>query len=129
MTAGYKPRNYNSVSIYLVVDGAQKLIDLLKKIFDAEDLRKHNGPDGNIFHSEIMIDDSVVMLADATKQYPPIQQLIHVYLPDADSTYKKAIEAGCISVQEVSQREGEPDRRGAFKDFCGNIWSVSTKVE
>lgn len=128
MNKEYKPAGYNSVSPYLVVDGTQKMIDLLKVIFDAKELRKYYGPDGSIVHSEIMIDDSIIMLADANKQYPPIQMLIHIYLPDVDSTYQKALKAGCESVQEPSQREGDPDKRGAFKDFNGNIWSVSTQV-
>lgn len=31
----YKPENYHSLSPYLIVDNAQKLVDLLKAIFNA----------------------------------------------------------------------------------------------
>lgn len=35
-----KPENYNSLSPYLIVDNAQKLVDLLKAIFNAIELRR-----------------------------------------------------------------------------------------
>ncbi len=43
----YKPNNYNSLSPYLIVDEAQKLVDLLITIFEATALRRfdhENGP-------------------------------------------------------------------------------------
>ena len=61
MESKYKPENYNSVSPYLVVHGAQRMIELLKSIFDAEELRKYDMPDGTIMHAEVRIDDSVIM--------------------------------------------------------------------
>ena len=128
MNPQYKPSGYNSVSPYLVVNGAQKMIALLKQIFHAGELRKYATSDGKIMHAEMKIDDSVVMLADASEEYPQNQFLIHVYVPDSSTIYRNAINAGCEPVEEPHQREGEPDRRGSFKDFAGNLWSVSTQV-
>ena len=119
MKKQFKPKGYNSVSPYFVVDGAQKLIDLLMKIFDAEMLRKYDQPDGTIMHAEIKIDDSVLMFGEASKQYPPNQLLIHIYVPNVDETFKKAIDLGCEPVERPKEREGDPDRRGSFKDFAG----------
>jgi PhnB protein len=128
MRKDFKPTGYNSVSPYLVVNEAQKLIDLLQKIFDAKELRKYKTAEGRVLHAEMKIDDSVLMLADATETYPQSASLVHVYLPDADAIYKKAIKAGCQPVQQPEEREGDPDRRGGFRDFAGNFWSVSTQV-
>ncbi|NNE76864.1 MAG: hypothetical protein HKN31_07300 [Pricia sp.] len=75
MERKFKPKGYNSVSPYFVVDGAKKLIDLLVKIFDAEELRKYEMPDGTIMHAEIKIDDSVLMFGNSSDQYPPNQLL------------------------------------------------------
>jgi len=36
----YKPAGYNSLSPYLIADNAQKLVDLLKVIFSATELRR-----------------------------------------------------------------------------------------
>ena len=127
--AAYKPDGYNSVSPYLVVSGAQKMIDLLKNIFDVKELRKYDAPGGRIVHAEVRLDDSVVMIADSTENWPQNQSLIHVYVSDVDEVYRKAMAAGCESAGEPKEQEGDPDRRGTFKDFAGNFWSVSTQVK
>ena len=123
----YKPEGYNSVSPYLIVKGAQRLVDLLKNIFDAKEIRRFDMPDGTIMHIELRIDDSIIMLGDASETYPPIPQVLHVYVPDADKAYSKALEEGCEGVEPPAQREGDPDRRGTFRDFGGNLWSVGTQ--
>lgn len=128
MSQNFKPPGYNSVSPYFVVDGAEKLIALLVKIFEAEELRKYEDPDGRIIHAEIKIDDSVLMFGNSSERYPPNKLLIHVYVPDVDATFQKAIEMGCEPVEKPTEREGDPDRRGSFRDFAGNEWSVSTQV-
>ncbi|HEV7780392.1 MAG TPA: VOC family protein [Chitinophagaceae bacterium] len=128
MPASYKPGGYNSVSPYLIVNGAQKMIDLLKQVFDAKELRRYDRPDGTIMHAEVQLDDSVIMIADATDQYPPNQHLLHIYVADVDQTFQRAIKAGCIAEESPKQREGDPDRRGSFKDFSGNSWAIGTQL-
>jgi len=124
----FKPEGYNSVSPYLVVNGAQRMIDLLKDIFNVQELRKYEAPDGKIMHAEVRLQDSVIMIADATENWPQNKSLVHVYVVDVDSVYQKALKAGCIGEEEPKEREGDPDRRGGFRDFAGNYWSVSTQV-
>ena len=128
MITSFKPTGYNSVSPYFIVDGAQKFIDLMKVIFDAKELRRFDRPDGTIMHAEIQIDDSVMMLSDATDKFPPVTLIMHVYVPDIDDTFNKAIIAGCEIMEPPKQQEGDPDRRGTFTDFAGNMWSVGTQV-
>ena len=124
----FKPDGYNSLSPYLIVDGAQKLIDLLIRVFDATEKRRYDLPDGTIMHAEVQIDDSIIMLADSSTQYPANIFLVHVYVENADEVFKKAIELGCEPIEEPKQKEGEPDRRGSFRDFAGNSWSVGTQL-
>jgi uncharacterized glyoxalase superfamily protein PhnB len=124
----YKPENYNSVSPYFVVDGAQKMVDLLKQLFNASELRRYDNPDGTIMHVEVRIEDSVVMIGDSSDQHPPNTHLLHIYVPDVDETFRKALRLGCTAVDEPGQKEGDPDRRGTFKDFAGNLWAVGTQV-
>lgn len=123
----FKPTGYNSVSPYLVVDGAQRMIDLLKQIFDATELRRYTDDSGRILHAEVKVDDSVVMVAEATEKWPANKTVIHVYVSDVDAAYKRAIEAGCQSLQEPRTQKGDPDKRGGFSDFSGNAWYVSTQ--
>ena len=128
MNKDFKPRGYNSVSPYFIVNGAQKLIDLMKQIFDAKELRRYDMPDGTIMHAEIQIDDSVIMLGDSSDKFPPVPLIMHAYVPNVDETFEKAIEAGCEIVEKPKEREGDPDRRATFKDFAGNVWSVGTQL-
>ncbi len=128
MEKAYKPAGYNSVSPYFIVDGAQKLIDFLVQLFDGKELRKYKREDGTIMHAEVSIDDSVIMISDATEEYPPVTIIMHVYVPDVNTTYIKALKLGASELQKPKNNEGDPDYRGTFLDFAGNMWSVSTQL-
>jgi PhnB protein len=128
MDKAYKPSGYNSVSPYFIVDGAQKLIDFLVQLFDGKELRKYKREDGTVMHAEVKIDDSVVMISDATDEYPPVTIIMHVYVPDVNTTYIKALKLGASELQKPKNNEGDPDNRGTFLDFAGNMWSVSTQL-
>jgi PhnB protein len=125
----YKPENYTSLSPYLIVNGAQRLADLLTVIFNGKELRKYHRPDGSIMHLEILIDDTVLMISDATADYPGQKTMLHLYVPDVMATFKLAIENGCELIEEPVNKNGDPDKRGAFYDFAGNYWAVSTQIE
>jgi uncharacterized glyoxalase superfamily protein PhnB len=128
MPTTYKPDSYNSVSVYIMADHAQHVIDFLNRAFDGMNLRRFDGPNGRIMHAEVRVGDTVVMLSDATGAYPAFPVWLHVYVPDVDATYKKALAAGGISVQEPTSKEGDPDRRGGVKDPAGNTWWISTQM-
>jgi PhnB protein len=129
MNKNFKPTDYNSVSPYFIVNGAQKFIDLMKLIFAAKEIRRYDLPDGKIMHAEIKIDDSIIMLGDSSDKYPPISLVMHVYVPNVDETFQKAVNAGCEVIEQPKVREGDPDKRATFKDFAGNMWSVGTQME
>lgn len=123
----YKPKNYNSLSPYLIVDDAQGLVDLLIKIFDAIELRKMMREDGKIRHVELKIDDSIIMISDSTLDYAANQTMLHVYVPDVNKTFEKAVHLGCEIIDQPITKPGEEDKRGSFYDNAGNYWSVSTQ--
>jgi PhnB protein len=91
-------------------------------------LRKYKREDGTVMHAEVKIDDSVVMISDATDEYPPVTIIMHVYVPDVNTTYIKALKLGASELQKPKNNEGDPDNRGTFLDFAGNMWSVSTQL-
>ena len=128
MNKTFKPEGYASLSPYLVVDGAQKLIDFLLATFGAKVTRRFDNDDGSLMHGEIMIDDTVVMLSDASENYPAFPVWLHVYVPDVAATYAKALAAGGISVQEPVKKD-DPDLRAGVQDPTGNTWWLATQVE
>ncbi len=124
----HKPESYNSVSPYLIVNGAGETIEFVKIVFHASEIRRFPAPDGKIMHSEVRIDDTVVMIADSAEGWPAISSHVHVYVPDVDDTYRRALAAGATSVQEPVKKEDE-DKRGGVKDARGTTWWIATKVE
>jgi PhnB protein len=104
----YKPSGYNDLSAYLIVNGAGKLMPFLKAAFGAKELRLY-GQSESIAHAEVRIGDSVLMLADATDQWPAVRSVLHVYVPDADEAYQRALAAGGTAVQ-VTQTVGRRSR-------------------
>lgn len=123
----YKPEGYASVSAYIVVDSAQQLIDFLAATFEAQVTRRINYEDGSVMHGEVQIDDTVVMLTDAKEENPAFPVWLHVYVPDVDATYQRALAAGGVSVQEPTKKD-DPDRRAGVKDPTGNTWWIATQV-
>ena len=79
-------------------------------------------------HAEVKIDDTVVMMADPPKGRSTVAANVHVYVPDVDVTYQRALDAGAISVQAPVQQDDE-DKRGGVRDAGGTTWWISTKVE
>lgn len=51
---------------------------------------------------------------------------VHVYVPDVDAIYARALQSGAAAVQEPVQK-GDEDKRGGFKDAWGTTWWVATK--
>jgi len=129
MDASYKPNNYSSVSPYLIVDGANAIIDFLKRVFGAVELRRFPDEAGKLMHAEVRIEDTVIMLADpAPPDWPPVPSYVHVYVSDVDATYRRALEAGAVSVQEPSKKQDE-NKRGGVRDAGRTTWWIATKVE
>ena len=57
-------------------------------------------------HAEVGIVDTVLMIADqAPPHWPASASHVHVYVPDVDATYRRALEAGAIPVQEPVRKE------------------------
>ena len=124
----YKPDNYNSLSPYLIVNEAQKLVDLLKAIFNATELRRFDHENGTIAHVELKLDDTVIMISNSTDTYASNTTMLHIYVPDVFKTFNLAIENGCEVIEQPINKQGDPDTRGAFMDYAGNYWAVSTQI-
>jgi PhnB protein len=128
MNANYKPDSYNSVSPYLIVNGASATIDFLCDAFGAVEIRRFAGDDGKLRHAEVRIDDSVLMLADGADGWPALPAYVHIYVEDVDATYQRALKAGAESVQEPMKKD-DADKRGGVQDASGITWWIATKVD
>lgn len=129
------PEGYHSVTPYLIVDDAAEAIDFYKQAFGAEE--KFRLPMGDrIGHAEIKIGDSFIMLAD---EFPDMGHLgpkarggttvsLMVYVPDVDSAFKRALDAGAKQERPV-ENQFWGDKLGTLTDPFGHKWSLATHVE
>lgn len=123
------PEGYHTVTPYLLVQGADKLIDFVKKAFDAKETDRYSMPDGSVGHAEIRLGDSVIMLSEAMgEEYKPMTAGIHLYVENCDATYQRALNAGATStMQPADQFYG--DRSAGVRDPFGNQWGIATHKE
>lgn len=128
MTVKPIPDGYHSVTPYLVIEGASKVIDFARQAFGAEETFRMDGPGGAIMHAEMRIGDSVVMLGDASPENPPMPATLHVYMPDVDDAYQRALAAGATSLREPAD-QFYGDRSAGVKDSSGNHWWLATHIE
>ena len=123
------PKGYSTLTTYLVAQDADGLIIFLKKTFDAEELfRSGPGSEGGL-HCEVRIGDSMLMVggggAGMKWRGTPMPSAFHIYVPDCDATYARALEAGGTSIHEPKdQFYGE--RSATVKDAAGNSWYIAT---
>jgi PhnB protein len=119
----WKRKGFRTVTPYLVVDGASKLMDFVKAVFGAEEIFRMARPDGKIMHAEARIGDAVIEMSDANEQFPARPMPIHVYVRDVDATYARAMEAGATSYYApVDQEYGDYDC--GVRDALGNNWYI-----
>ncbi|MBI3935122.1 MAG: VOC family protein [Acidobacteria bacterium] len=123
------PEGYNSVTPYLIVQDAGKLIDFLKQSFGAQEkMPPMKGPNGNIIHAELRIGDSVVMLAEPMGEFKPLTSMFYLYVNDVDAVYKQTLQAGASVVREPAD-QFYGDRSATVRDPWGNIWGIATHTE
>ena len=122
------PDGFNTVNLYLIVDGADRLIDFLKQAFGAVELSRSSGDDGVVRNAAVRIGDSAVEVSEARPPFGAMTAAIHLYLADTDVVYRRALDAGATSLYEPADMfYGE--RSGGVMDAWGNHWYIATRTE
>jgi PhnB protein len=134
----YIPKDYHTITPYLIIKGAAHAIDYYKKVFGATELVRMNGPDGKVGHAELKIGDSLIMLAEenpsmgqghtsaSTIGATPVS--LYIYLPDVDHVVERAKAEGANILKPI-ENQFYGDRNGFLQDPFGHIWCVATHVE
>jgi uncharacterized glyoxalase superfamily protein PhnB len=125
------PQGFNTITPTLVVDGANKAIDLYIKALGAkEDYRMNCPQTGKVMHACLTVGDSKLFLSDPFPEMgcaTPTNSTFYLYLEDVDAAFKQATSAGFKSKSEP-QDMFYGDRTGAVTDPYGNIWTFATHV-
>jgi PhnB protein len=136
MTDTSVPAPYGKVTPYLCIAGAAKALDFYNSAFGAKERVRIELPNGLIAHAEIMIGDSIVMLSDVYEESGLASPRtlggssvsLNVYVPDVDSIFIKAIEAGATKVCGL-ENTFYGDRSGTVRDPFGHVWAFATRKE
>ncbi len=121
MPAEIPPEGFHSVTPRMVVTDVAAEVDFLRAVFDATGEVRSGSP------SEIRIGDSLVMVssADERELFPAF---LYVYVNDAESTYRRAIAAGAVSIEEPRDTP-YGDRRAMVSDASGNVFQIAHRLD
>ena len=123
---------FRTIAPFIIHENAPELVEFLKTVFRAEELKRNTGESAYGFYSEVRIGDTVVMIGGGeAARHGNLPSALHVYVEDCDAAYRRALDAGAITLVGAL---GEPaDRpygeRSAFvKDSFGNHWYIATRL-
>ena len=129
------PEGYHSVTPHMICKGAAEAIAFYQQAFGAVEIDRMPGPGGKLMHATIRIGDSLVMLCDEFPEFCSAGQLapqgsavsIHLYVPDADALWERALAAGAKPVMPLGDAFWG-DRYGQVVDPFGHRWSIATHL-
>ncbi len=122
------PKDYGSITPYLIVRGVPAFLDFLKQAFGAVERGRVPNEDGTIGHAEVWIGDSVLMMFDGKPNWPATPGFLTLYVEDCDATHQQALDAGAVEITSLSTNAWG-DRGSRIRDPYGNIWWIQTHLE
>jgi PhnB protein len=128
MPVSHIPAGYHTLTPGCTLRGADRAIALYQQVFGAKQRIRLDAPDGTVGHAELELGDSVLMLGEASAQFPPHGARLMMYLPDVDAVFGRAVAAG-FTVKDGLQDQFWGDRTGRLVDPFGNEWYLATHLE
>lgn len=116
--APYIPDGWPVLIPRIVVATPEPLVAFIKQVFGAAGSFHPERP------SELRVGDSMLMVS-ASIDRESNTAFLYIYVADADSTYRRALEAGAMSI-EPPQDLPYGDRRAMVRDAWGNTWQIAT---
>lgn len=131
------PRPLTGITPYLSIAsrGGQAAVEFYGRAFGALEVRRQLADDGErLIHSHLHINGGSVMLSDEFPEYGmdvdvvPRSVTIHLSVDDADEWWARAITAGCVPLQPLTDQFWG-DRYGQLKDPFGHCWSIGAPIK
>jgi len=118
------PENHQIMMPYLIVNGAEKFISFTKTVFGAEETYKSMRDENRIQHAELNFKGCTLMVSDATQNVSSKPGSFFIYVPNADETFKLALDQGATIISPVENQSY--GRSGGVEDPFGNIWWITS---
>lgn len=129
------PEEFNSVLPHIIVSDSAKAAEFYKAAFGADELYRDQGPDGRIWHLELLIGATRLPLSDefaGMRLVSPSQEgnsvIIHHYVEDVDATFKRAVAAGATPLLEPDDVYWG-DRYSQIQDPFGHRWAIAARID
>ncbi|MBL8788813.1 MAG: VOC family protein [Deltaproteobacteria bacterium] len=130
-TPSHIPFGLRSVNPYVICTPFDTFTVFLSEVFGAEVIERHLAPNENgdgerVMHAKVQLGDTIIEGSDGRPgTWPAMPGAFHVYVPDCDATFTRAVAAGATVSYEVSDMPyGE--RSGGVVDPFGNHWFIAT---
>jgi PhnB protein len=114
-----------SVQPYLHLLEADKMVPFMETVFGAESLGVAKSSEGVVRHGTMRIGNATLEIAEAYGEMQPMPCHLHVYVPDTDAVYARAMAAGATSIEAPGDKP-YGDRSAGVKDAWGNSWFIAT---
>lgn len=119
----FVPSGYKTVTVYLVVDNADKALRFYNTVFSADILSELRDADGKIVHAEFKVFDTIIMLTE-DKDVRPSGTIIHLYVGDAEEVFVACVDNGCEIISPLKP-QFYGDKAGRVKDPFGHEWIIA----
>jgi PhnB protein len=138
------PRRAGRIMPFMYHDDVLQAFELYREVFGATEQHRVTQPDGRVSHIVMAIGETQVMLRDATT--PDLAEYrtkgfaatphtlggsplhLYIYVPDANATFKRAVECGSEIVDPIEDKDWG-DRCGGVQDPFGHIWYIATPLK
>ena len=132
----WMPKGYHTVTPAIIVHDAPAALEFYAKGLGAKERSRAIGPGGKIWHSEIEVGDSVVMVSDefpemggkSAKTIGDAPGGLWVYVENVDAAHDRAVGAGATSIRPPEDQFWG-DRMAIIEDPFGHTWTFAAHTE
>ncbi len=127
------PPGYPRISPYLNYENAGAMLEWLARAFGMLERDSRRGPEGQVIHAEMSLEDGVVMIGCPGRDFRNPKhvghstQSLYIYIEDLDAHCARARDAGAEIIEEPADHPYGYRRYGAC-DPEGHRWYFATRI-
>ncbi len=130
------PEEFPGATPHLCVRSVDMAVRFYREAFDADELTRSSGPDGRVWHCELLVAGGRLLLVEEFPDTGTVSPetlggtpvTLHLFVADTDATYRRALDAGASALMPPADAFWG-DRYAQIVDPSGHRWSMSTRHE